>query len=312
MNAPEVGSAEQPFPTTRPEIVVTPTDAAPFVLDDRRMPGFAIEATVGAANWMGWYDPPDWQLTSASYMKTARPAKVHGIECLEFQGLDWEASECRWKEGPTHFARLTDETFEWLAFVQIRKGERILRTFLDDGFDQNWVAVPRRLEDTGRLVCSTDGTYTFEPLPSELDQIRVGAGMFNVCVGDRRYECLRDIHILRASLAKGAASLERGMLAESFYTRTGEQVLFRRYNGRRWQTEKRAPHATPWDERLPGNAHLVINGAMFVHWYDCLTDVSIGIDRADVGAWPVVATPWRGSPGAGGPRGGGLGAPRWR
>jgi hypothetical protein len=35
-----------------------------------------------------------------------------------------------------------------------------------------------------------------------------------------------------------------------------------------------------WDERFPDNARLVINAAMFVHWYDCLTDASIGIEPA--------------------------------
>lgn len=280
MNAPQIGSAEQPFPTTRPAVVVTPTNAAPFVLDDRLMPGFGIAPTVGAASWMSWYDPPDWRLTSVSYMETARPAKVHGIECVEIPGLEWEPGEPGWREGPTHFARLTDEAFEWLAFMQVRKSELILRTFLDDGFDRDWCAVPRRVEDTGRLVPADDGTHTIEVLPGELDQIRTGAGMFDVRIGDREFECLRDLHLLRASLDKSAASLERAVLAESFYTRTGELVLFRRYNGRRWQIEKRTPQNTLWDARFPDNARLVINGALFVHWYDCLTDVSIRMEPA--------------------------------
>ena len=32
------------------------------------------------------------------------------------------------------------------------------------------------------------------------------------------------------------------------------------------------------DQRLPDAARLAINGAVFVHWYDCLTDVSLGLD----------------------------------
>jgi len=57
-------------------------------------------------------------------------------------------------------------------------------------------------------------------------------------------------------------------------------VLFRRYNGRRWATKGKGAYAgPPWDERLPDNARLVINDATFVHWYDCLTNVSIGMDE---------------------------------
>jgi hypothetical protein len=33
-----------------------------------------------------------------------------------------------------------------------------------------------------------------------------------------------------------------------------------------------------WDERLPDAARLVINGIVYVHWYDCLTDTTMGID----------------------------------
>jgi hypothetical protein len=281
MNRPQIGSAEQPFPVMRPEIAVTPSDAPPFALNDCRMPGFGIAPTVGASSWMAWYDPPDWRLTSVSYMETVRPAQVHGLECVEIQGLDWEAGEPGWREGSTSFARLTDAVFEWLAFAHVHHGKRILRTFLDDGFDGDWGAVPRRLEDAGRLVKADDNTYTIATLADELDQIRVGAGVFNVRLGDREFDCLRAVQMSSASMGKGPALLERGILVEAFYTRTGELVLWRRYNGRRWQVEKRSPYgATPWDERLADPARLVINGALFVHWYDCLTDFSIGVEPA--------------------------------
>jgi hypothetical protein len=278
MNAPAIGSATQPFPLTRPEIEVTPSDATPFVVDDCRMPGFGIAPTVGAASWMAWYDPPEWRLTSVSHREAVRPAQVHGIDCVEIHGPDWDTSEPHWREGATLFARLTDVVFEWLAFAQLRDGKRILRTFLDDGFDRDWGTVPRRIEDTGRLVRADDGTYTLEAVAGELDQIRAGAGVFNVRVGDREFECLRAIQMGSLSAPRGPALLERGILIESFHARTGELVLWRRYNGRRWQVEKRSPYGgTPWDERFPDAARLVVNGALFVHWYDCLTDVSIGI-----------------------------------
>ena len=283
MNTPQIGSAEQPFPLTRPEIAVEASEAILFVLDGRQMPGFRGAPVIGATSWMSWYDPPDWRLTSVWHSRTVRPAVIHGIEGVETQILEWEAPKPQWQESQTHFARTTDEACEWLAVTLLHGGKRILRTFLDEGFDREWGAAPRRLEDTGRLVAVDDGTCTLEALPGELDQIRVGAGMFNVRVGDREFECLREIHV-GASVAKGTASLERGILVESFYTRTGELVLWRRYNGRRWKQEANLPYSPHagmrWDERFPDNARLVINGAMFVHWYDCLTDASIGIEPA--------------------------------
>ena len=31
-------------------------------------------------------------------------------------------------------------------------------------------------------------------------------------------------------------------------------------------------YGRPWSELLPGNERITINGATFVHWYDCITD----------------------------------------
>ena len=106
--------------------------------------------------------------------------------------------------------------------------------------------------------------------------VNIAAGMFRVYVGARRFTCLRSIDLELKSSGKGKESLEHTILAETFHARSGEIVLFRRYNGRLWKTQKKdSPYAgVPWDERYPENARLTINGAVFVHWYDCLTDSS--------------------------------------
>jgi len=278
MKPPKIGSAKQPFPTTRPEIAVTPSRARPFALDCCRLPGWGVALGVGAANWMSWYDPPDWQLTSVSYQRAARGAEVHGLDCVEIEMLDWEPPRARWKTGYTHFARVTEGKFEWLAVSHVREGKRILYTFLDEGFDRDWGASDRHVEDTGRLAVGDDGACTLTPASRETYHDCIGAGMYRVRVADRTFTCLRVIELNTSGGAK--APLERQILSESFFARSGELVLFRRYNGRRWKVRKGPYAGPPWDERLPGNGRLVINGAVFVHWYDCLTGVACGIGAA--------------------------------
>jgi hypothetical protein len=52
MNAPEIGSGVQPFPTTRPEIVITSRPEKPFAVRSRLLPGWGVPVEVGKSAWM--------------------------------------------------------------------------------------------------------------------------------------------------------------------------------------------------------------------------------------------------------------------
>ena len=276
MNAPEIGSKSQPFPTTRPEIVVIPSSARPFAVRSRLLPGFGVPLELGKVAWMGWYDPPEWNLTSVSYMPVLREAEVHGVNGLEIEMLEWESAEPVWKAGYTHDARLTDSTVQWLATSHVRKGKRILYTFLDEGFEADWGESVRLFEDTNRLTLSDDGTYRLQVPPAEGTHDVIGVGMFCVRVGSQEFTCLRVID-LRAS-HREPDQLERDILSECYYTESDQLVLFRRYNGRLWAIESGGQKdRRPWDKRFPDHPRIAVNGAVFVHWYDCLTEVSVAL-----------------------------------
>ena len=279
MDRPQIGSQHQPFPPTRPEVRVEPSTAAPFELDLSVMPGWGVRMEQGASAWMAWYDPPDWSLTSVTYQWIARPAVVHDVECLEADSLEWEAAAPQWREGMTQFARLTSTDVEWLAVGRLRGEQRVLSTFLDDGFERDFSRHPRHFADRGLLRPAGDG---FElDLPAEAGRnVCFAAGLFDVTVGKRHARCLRVIDLeLRGGQGQcNAESLEKSLLAESYHTADGSVFLFRRFNGRLWALRPGSPYGNdprPWDQRFPDNQRLVINGETFVHWYDCLTDTSV-------------------------------------
>lgn len=259
------GEKKQPLPIRRPDITVTPSSEKPFAVDFREGAWWFGIPEVGQRVVWGIYDPPDWKLTYVYDEQAVQEARVHDLDCVEVNSDEWEVgtgwSPSKW----TMYVRLTEEAVEWVAVQGTEKGKHVFRSYLDEGFDADWgPAMPRQLADGGTFVAQTDGTYAMnEHAPGE-----IGAGMFDVTIGEKTFTCLRviDTHAQRR---------EDGTLMEAFLTCEGRTVLCRRYNGRRWAVER---YKTPWDEKFPDHQRLVIDGVTYVHWYDCLTHLSLGVD----------------------------------
>lgn len=175
-------------------------------------------------------------------MRVTAPAEIHGVE-----GVEIEVTEKPVEQGASRivamYARLTDDAVGWLAVMREAGGKRVLTTFLDEGFEEDW----------GGLVARWIGPET------------TAAGVWEVTVGERSFRCLRVIDV-------GRPPRETDVLIEAFLDERGRTVLARRYNGRLWARDR---YETPWDQRLPHARRLEIDGATFVHWYDCVTDVAL-------------------------------------
>ncbi len=264
----------QPFPRHRPDIVITPSKAKPFAVDFRELPWWFGIPVVGNRSLGAIYYPPDWTLTEIIEMHAVRPASIHATECVELEENDWEPEKGWTMDAWKMYGRLTEDAVQWLATFRIVKGKRVLYTFLDEGFDEDWGEMPRRLEDRGRFVLEKDGSFKQRRSRRHCSAEAIGAGMFRVRIGERALTCLRvlDVH---------EEPSEKGILFEAYLTRTGRTVLGRRYNGRQWGRQPGSAHAKrpPWDERFPKHNQIVIDGVMFVHWYDCLSGLAVGITQ---------------------------------
>ena len=93
-------------------------------------------------------------------------------------------------------------------------------------------------------------------------------------IGEQHFTCLRVFEVEKEAT-------ERDVMIEAYITRAGRTVLDRRYNGNRWAKRDAPPHnwgeAMTWEEDLPHNDRIVIDGVTYVHYYDKLTDVACGI-----------------------------------
>lgn len=260
-------AAEALFPRERPPISVSPLDEAPFPVDCAELRWWFVRPVVGEERRWAIYDYDSqqgcWLRGGVTSLRVTAPAEIHGVE-----GVEIEVREEPAQDGDdgirTMYGRLTDDVVGWLAVLHETGGKRVLTTFLDEGFEEDWgTQTPRRIEVSSSLVVEPrkpDGCV-FSRRADQPDSSVVG--VWAVTVGERAFRCLRVIDV-------GPVS-EEEVLIEAFVDERGRTVLARRYNGRLWAQSR---YKTPWDERLPDALRIVIDGVTFVHWYDCLTDVA--------------------------------------
>jgi hypothetical protein len=81
-----------------------------------------------------------------------------------------------------------------------------------------------------------------------------------VDIGSKSYDtvCVMDIE-----------TYDSGVVSEQFLDSNGKTILWRRFNRNDWALDR---YGAPWSEQLPDNDRLMVNGALYVQWYDCITD----------------------------------------
>ena len=272
------------FPRHQPEIRIHPSRERPFRIDFKEMAWWFIQPEVGDRVGRGFYedgkdgDAP-WRLSETVWLTARRPAVIHGRPCVEVECVEAEVEELTGRNTSSGeksrirkvWGRLADDEVEWIA-VESEKadGTRELRTFLDEGFHDDWWGSRRVIEDCGCLSERADGTWVRQPNAPAMTVV----GVFDVHVGGRQFTCLRVFDV-----DKNAT--ERDVMVEAYITRAGRTVLSRRYSGSRWGKRDAPPHnwgeAMTWEEDLPGNDRIVIDGVTYVHHYDVLTAAACGI-----------------------------------
>jgi len=278
---PKAGSKRQPFPNRRPRIEITPSRAKPFAVDCREDRWSFIVPDVGQHVWWAAYDDRDgvWTVTSVSLSMAARPARIHDVMGVEIIAHEWEP-DTGWSDNTDsrRYTGLTPEAVLSLGELHTGCGDpydptRTLHTFHDPLMADDWQDL-RRIEDRGRFILQTDGSYRLRRRKAPKDCADIGAGVWRVQIGGRRFTCLRVIDECD----------DEDTLMEVFLTRRGRTVLCRRYNERLWECDNPAVwrkwmgcEPRPWDEQLPDHARIVIDGRVYVHWYDCLTGLALGI-----------------------------------
>ena len=257
------------LPEYIPAYTICPVDKAPFPVKWEELMGWFIVPKLGETLTWAMYDDPLGKRTMTCKLRVTGKAEVHGIEGVEISALEYEPVESEQIDGQNPVARsfvaqLTETHCRVLAESQLEGGVRKYRTFLDgEEFLRNWGFGPDNCGNETNPVPKGEITRSgsqVNTVPEEelLDVV----GRYAMTIGGKRYDtiCVMDVENYCGS----------GVATEQYIDENGRTVLWRRFNRDDWQWERNG--GKPWSQVLPNSERITVNGKIYVHWYDCITD----------------------------------------
>ncbi len=246
------------FPKLLPEYKIIESKAPPFSVIFEELPNWFIIPRIGEEISFASYDLPKRNITEKITLKATSPAVVHGIE-----GIEISACSDLKKDSSSHiyYTQLTDSHCRWLGESYTDKnGIKHLLTFLDgDKFISEWgfgedncgsethLHSKGDIKRSGKRILTTDKKYLMDVV-----------GRYYVEIRGTKYDtiCLMEI-------------FESGVATEHFIDEKGRTVLWRRWNRDDWAFSH---YQKKWTEMLTDNDTVSINGQIYVHWYDDISD----------------------------------------
>jgi hypothetical protein len=209
------------------------------------------------------YDIPTRKCAEYTDMQVIGKAMVHGIEGVEIVAVEHYPIEYHAKKTERTFvAQLTESHCRLLSESHLENDVRHYNTFLDpDDFIPNWGFGEDNCGNETQLApkhtITRNGSDIYcDIIPEALDVV----GRYTVELDDKTYDtiCVMDIQLYNNAIA-----------TEQFIDTAGKTILWRRYNRDDWAFSR---YKQKWSEKLPDNEKMFINGEIYVHWYDCITD----------------------------------------
>ena len=96
---------------------------------------------------------------------------------------------------------------------------------------------------------------------SRLREVLDVVGRYTVTINGKQYDtvCVMDIEFYNEAV-----------VSEQYVDQHGRTVLWRRFNRDDWAKDRFGGKL--WSERFPKNEQITVNGEIYVHWYDCISD----------------------------------------
>ena len=256
------------MPKMLPDYTITPCTLPPFECKWEEMMGWFIVPKLGEKLSWAMYDFPDRLRTEADELIVTGRAMVHGVEGVEIEVRTFDPMENNQTGDDDKYvqrsfvAQLTDTHCRILSETHEQAGMKYVWTFLDgDAFLNNWgfgeenCGNETNLRPKGIITRKGNVLTADANVKDAMDVV----GRYAVTINGKTYDT---ICVIMHETYMG------GMVSEQFIDQKGRTVLWRRFNADDWKLEK---YGKAWSEMLPDSETLIINGKVYVHWYDCIT-----------------------------------------
>ncbi len=254
------GDRKMKMPVFLSEYLIEKSNDTPFSVKCEELMGWFIIPKLDEKLTWASYDMPSRALTEYDEMQVVGKAKVHGISGVEISVKQHRKQKEEYMSPCSFVAQLTDTHCRYLAATWNTKEGKEYSTFLDgDTFMDNWgfgedncgnetYLLPKEnIERDENIITTKQKNYLFDIV-----------GRYNVTINGKTYDtvCVMEIY-------------NNGIVSEQYLDKNGRTILWRRFNKDDWAICR---YKSKWSEMLPDNEQLIINGEVYVHWYDCITD----------------------------------------
>ncbi len=252
------------LPEKLPQYKITPIDKIPFEVKCEELQGLSIVPKLGEKVVWGLYDFDSKRCDEFSEVSVVGRIDIHGIEGVEIESIQHDIKNNHINERQ-FAAQLTDTHCRYLAETHKENDLKKCITFLDgEIFMNNWGFGDDNCGNEVSLkskgIIKRNGNTIIQTIDKEVTDI---VGRYNIEICGKTYDTVCAIEL---------GHFNNGIAIEMYIDENGRTILWRRFNRDDWAIKR---YGKKWSEQLPNNEQLIINGEVYVHWYDCITDYII-------------------------------------
>lgn len=260
-NVRKVDVIMKQLPNRLPDYKITPVSDLPFIVKFEELQGLFIIPRLGEQVAWGLYDFATKQCDEYSQVRVLGKAEVHGIEGVEIVSIQHDLKN----NGTTQrafVAQLTDTHCRYLSETHQEKDVKKTTTFLDgEIFMDNWgfgeENCGNEIQIKSKGIIKRVGKEITKSVKTQVVDV---VGGYKVEMGGKSFDtvCVMELGTSNNPIA-----------IEQYIDNNGKTVLWRRFNRDDWAIKR---YQRRWSEQLHNNEQITINGEIYVHWYDCITD----------------------------------------
>ena len=259
------------LPDIMPEYKIKLSAEKPFGAKWEELPGWFAIPKLGEKLTWAIYEFADKKRRETISMQATGKAIVHGIEGVEISTAEINPIENTDVKHGFVIAQLTDTHCRVLAETHMTDvNVKKYITFLDGedflsqwGFGEDNCGKEINLIAKGKIK-KKGNNFTCEKEKYLMDIV----GRYDVEINGKIYDTVCLV---------GLEFENNGIFSEQYIDKNGRTVLWRRFNKNDWNYKRYNEHYSfdgnkLWSEMFPENEQITINGEIYVHWYDCITD----------------------------------------